>query len=205
MIGRAYRRAIDVGTDLVQRAGLRPNGVTLLALAIGLVACAVFLWNGNVRLFACLLLAAGFLDHLDGSLARRLRLESRFGGYLDAICDRVNDSAVLLALAWRTSYWALCMLMVIASYSVSYAKARAAVEAPVSNLGWPHLMGREERVIGLSATLLLWGFFPSVRPAGFDLLQWGLGLMTIGMAATAVRRVFYARAILTAVPVDLPR
>lgn len=193
MIARAYSGAIDFGARLAAGAGLTPNQITLLGLAFGLAACALWLWAGNPFLFAALLLAGGYFDALDGAVARRLNRQTLWGGYLDALCDRVFDSAVLFSLAWKTSHWAVCMLALIGAYSVSYAKARAALEVPVSNLGWPHLMGREERVLGLALTLVLWGSFPDFRPAGRDLFVWCLGLMTAGMFLTAGLRFLHAR------------
>jgi phosphatidylglycerophosphate synthase len=200
MIAKAYSRMIDVGASLLAAAGLRPNQVTLLALLFGLAACALWMWNGNPFLFAALLLAGGYLDALDGAVARKTNRQTRWGGYLDAMGDRIFDSAVLFTLAWKTSHWALCMLTVIGGYSVSYTKARAALEVPVSNLGWPHLMGREERVLGMVLTLVLWGLFPGVRFAGFDLLVWGLAIMTAGMFFTTARRFLYARELLLKAP-----
>lgn len=193
MIARAYSGAIELGARLAARSGLSPNQITLLGLAFGLAACALWAWTGNPFLFAALLLAGGYLDALDGAVARRLNRQTRWGGYLDALCDRVFDSAVLFALAWKTSHWAVCMLALIGAYSVSYAKARAALEVPVSNLGWPHLMGREERVVGLVLVLVLWGSFPDFRPAGFDLFVWGLSVMTAGMFLTTSLRFLHAR------------
>lgn len=193
MIAKAYSRVIEVGARALAGAGLLPNHVTLLGLAFGLAACGVWVWTGNPFLFAALLLAGGYLDALDGAVARKLKRQTLWGGYLDALCDRVFDSAVLFALAWKTSHWAVCMLALVGAYTVSYAKARAALEVPVSNLGWPHLMGREERVLGLVLTLLLWGAFPGFRLAGFDLLFWCLVVMTAGMFLTAGLRFLYAR------------
>lgn len=196
MIGRLYRRVIDAGSQPLARWRVDPNHVTVTALACGLIACAAWLWTGNPFVFAGLLLLGGYLDALDGAVARRTNRETPLGGYLDAVSDRVFESAVLFSLAWRTSHWPICMLMAIGGYSVSYAKARAAMEVSVSNLGWPHLMGREERVIGLVLTLVVWGLFREARLAGYDLLTWGLGIMTAGMFFTTIRRFFYARSLM---------
>lgn len=204
MIGAIYKRTIDIGAGALASRRVNPNHVTAVALVLGLIACAVFLITANAFLFAGLLLLGGYLDTLDGAVARKTHRETRFGGYFDAVSDRVFDSAVLFSLAWRTSHWPICMLMAIGGYSVSYAKARAALEVPVSNLGWPHLMGREERVIGLVLTLSVWAAFPGLRIAGFDLLVWGLGIMTCGMAITAVRRFLYARTLMLKSPSEAP-
>jgi phosphatidylglycerophosphate synthase len=196
MMGRLYRRAIAGGAALLAPTGIHPNQVSMLALAIGIASCALFVWNGNPLLFAMLMIAGGYLDTLDGEVARLTHQQTAFGAYLDAMSDRIFDSAALFAIAVVTGRWPLCMAMALGGFMVSYAKARAGMEAPISNLGWPHLMGREERVIGLALTLAAWGLFPGARVGPVDLLSFGIGLMTIGLAVTAVRRMLYAKALL---------
>lgn len=198
MIGALYRSAIGAGARALAPTGIHPNHVTLIALAVGLASCGLFLWTRDAALFAVVMIAGGYLDTLDGEVARLTNRRTPFGGYLDAVSDRIFDSAVLFTIAFVADRWLLCMAMAVGGFMVSYAKARAAMEAPISNLGWPHLMGREERVIGLAATLFLWSLFPAVRVGPFDLLSCGLGLMTAGLAVTAVRRMLYAREILAA-------
>jgi phosphatidylglycerophosphate synthase len=198
MIGTLYRGAIRAGARALVPTGLHPNQVTMLALAVGLASCAIYLWTRNAALFAALMIAGGYLDTLDGEVARLTNQRTPFGGYLDAVSDRIFDSTVLFTIAFVADRWLLCMAMAVGGFMVSYAKARAAMEAPISNLGWPHLMGREERVIGLAATLLLWSLYPGVRVGPFDILACGLALMTLGLVITAVRRIRYAAALLDA-------
>lgn len=174
------------------RMGLHANQITLLALGIGLAACVLFAVTGQRVVFAALLLAGGYFDTLDGAVARLRNAATRTGGYLDAICDRAFDAAVLFTLALNSGHWGLCMLVAMASYSVSYAKARAALEAPASNLGWPHVMGREERVITLVLTIALWGAAPGFRLWGADALEIGLSIMLAGLVITIGQRVAYA-------------
>lgn len=197
MIARAYRRSIEVGATPLVRAGCSPNQVSLLSIAVVIAACAVFVVTRDPLLFAPLVLVGGFLDALDGEVARRSGRVTRFGGYLDALCDRAFDAAVMLAIAWVSDHWAVCMLAVIGSYSVSYSKARAALELPVSNTGWPDLLGREARIVALVAGLAVWGLVPELRPGGQDLLFWWLGAMTAGLFVTTAQRFHHAHALLS--------
>jgi phosphatidylglycerophosphate synthase len=84
-------------TPVAQRTPLSPNAVTLLALALNLIAAALFL--RRLFLVALPLIAlAGFADALDGVVARLKQQESRFGDFLDHVCDRISDTA--LAACW---------------------------------------------------------------------------------------------------------
>jgi phosphatidylglycerophosphate synthase len=187
------------------RAGLRANQVTLLALIIGLFGCVWFALSGRPLLFAGLLLVGGYFDTLDGAVARLRNAPTRVGGYLDAVSDRLFDASVLFVLALRSGHWPLCMLVAVASYSVSYTKARAALEAPASNLGWPHAMGREERVIALVLTIALWAIFPDAHLLGADVLEVGLYAILAGLVLTTITRVRYAITMLAAVDQQDPR
>jgi len=89
-------------TPLARDFPLSPNEVTLLALLLNAMACVAFL-NGP-RYPAAFLIAlplitvAGFADALDGLVARLQQKESRFGDFLDHVCDRISDTA--LAACW---------------------------------------------------------------------------------------------------------
>ena len=84
-------------TPLARRMPLSPNGITLLALALNLIAAALFL--RRLFLFALPLIAiGGFADALDGVVARLQQKETRFGDFLDHLCDRISDAA--LAACW---------------------------------------------------------------------------------------------------------
>jgi phosphatidylglycerophosphate synthase len=205
MIARAYRRSIQLGAIPLVRAGVSPNQVSLLSIAVVVAGCAVFVATRAPLAFAPLVLLGGFLDALDGEVARRSRRVTRFGGYLDAVCDRVFDSAVLLAIAWVSGRWPVCMLAVIGSYSVSYSKARAALELPIANTGWPDLLGREARIVALVAGLAAWGLAGRFGVAGSAVIAWWLAAMTVGLFITAAQRFRHAYVLLTAADRSAPR
>ena len=95
---------------------LVPNGVTLLALCLGLTAFRQGL-NGNFELAVFCIVLAGFLDAFDGRLARLLKAESPLGAQLDSLSDFVNFgiAPVLLVYLWSLQAtgrfgWAVILL-----------------------------------------------------------------------------------------------
>ena len=79
------------GARVLAALGFTPNRVTLLGVALSgvagwLVATDRLVIAGGVFLFA------GFLDLLDGALARRTGAATRFGGFLDSVGDRLRLS-----------------------------------------------------------------------------------------------------------------
>jgi archaetidylinositol phosphate synthase len=89
---------------LARRIPLSPNAISLIALALNVIA-AVLLFQGR-RQPLDFLIAVGFVsagglaDALDGIVARVQGKTSRFGDFLDHCADRLSD--MLLAICWLT-------------------------------------------------------------------------------------------------------
>jgi CDP-diacylglycerol--glycerol-3-phosphate 3-phosphatidyltransferase len=155
--------ALDPMVALLARTGARPDQVTVLGTLLGVAAGLAF-FEGRSRLAAGLLLLSGLCDVLDGQLARRAGPESRFGAFFDSTLDRLAEAAVLvgimgfylrnlLALVFESSEalaqmakgldpvaWAVmaftAMLALVASFMVSYTRARAEGLGIACKVGW---------------------------------------------------------------------
>ncbi|MBU4222491.1 MAG: CDP-alcohol phosphatidyltransferase family protein, partial [Euryarchaeota archaeon] len=75
--------------------GVNPNTLTLLGLLIS-IAAGIFFAMRDVLAAGFLLLLSGLFDALDGAVARENGRTTRFGGFLDSVCDRFADAAVLI-------------------------------------------------------------------------------------------------------------
>ncbi len=82
-------------------AGLSPNAVTVIGLAIAIAGCAPYIvgtgwlaWAGAAILWQL----AFALDCADGQLARATKRSSRYGGWLDVYCDHIRQSATAIAV-----------------------------------------------------------------------------------------------------------
>ncbi len=100
---------------------LLPNLVTLASLCIGLSAIRYAI-NGDFFKASGFLLLAGFLDGIDGRLARFFNSSSDFGAQLDSLVDFVNFGVVpgFVIYAWVNSYqdvrgldWALVLFFAV--------------------------------------------------------------------------------------------
>ena len=74
-----------------------PQSLTLLSCFLGLMVCPLIIFGSPWIAFIALMLS-GYLDTLDGSLARYLNQVSSKGAALDIVCDRVVEFAVILGL-----------------------------------------------------------------------------------------------------------
>jgi phosphatidylglycerophosphate synthase len=185
-------RALEPLAAQIARSGMSPSAITLAGPILGLLACLFLLRTQAVLPFCVAMTAVGCLDGLDGAVARASGRVTRFGAYLDAICDRYVEAMAVLAVAYVTGYWVLSMAVLVGALLVSYAKARAAMEVSVSNQEWPDLMERTERsllfIAGLAASALIpW------RPLGRDLFWWTLVVLALLIHVTVVQRVLRAR------------
>ena len=134
--------------------GVTPNQVTVLGLAVALVSAWLYAgWDGDrLRLVygALTILLSGFLDAIDGVLARGTGRASRFGGFLDSLADRYSDAMVLSGI----TVGGLCslpagLLALTGSLMVSYARSRAEAEGvEMAGVGF---FERAERMIFLAA------------------------------------------------------
>ena len=86
------------------RVPLTPNQVTLIALAIGLLAAFCFARGGWLSgvVGALLLQWSAVIDCCDGEVARLTFLESTSGYYLDIVCDNIVHVAVFAGIAWSS-------------------------------------------------------------------------------------------------------
>lgn len=202
MIDGLFKTHIDPLWERLARplaaAGLTPNQVTLIGLLLVALNVAAFALHRSLLLLGLGLAVAFAFDALDGAVARIRDLSSRRGGYLDAVTDRYQELAVMLALGWASGAWVAVLVGTAGAYLTSYAKARAAMEIPVDNDRWPDLFERQERIIFLCALMILDGtVFRWIGIAAAGLVA-GLWIYAVLTHVTALQRGLRAWGLLVA-------
>ncbi len=79
------------------RHGITPNQISVLALIAG-IACAYLYYRGDFVIGSVLLLVSAVLDLVDGSVARQMNSQTKFGAVFDWIVDKYVDALVLLGV-----------------------------------------------------------------------------------------------------------
>jgi CDP-diacylglycerol--glycerol-3-phosphate 3-phosphatidyltransferase len=133
------------------------------------------------------------VDTIDGQVARNGAMVTRFGAFYDSTLDRIGDGATFAGVgtylmfapdvAYRELSVIVCMVGIIASLVVSYARARA------EGLGLDCKVGiaqRAERILLLGIPPLLFGAGP-----GSIYLQVIVVLLTVLALITVVQRIVY--------------
>lgn len=179
---RAGRRLFRPLVELLARARVAPNAVTLAALPFS-IAAAWFFASGRFVWAGVALAAGGLCDLLDGELSRLSGRQSDLGAFLDSTVDRFSEALVFIGIAWHfRASPTLALLAVVAlvlSLMVSYVRARAEGLGRDCSVGW------FERPVRL--LLLLFGALVPIR----GLLLLALGVIALGSAFTVGQRLFH--------------
>jgi CDP-diacylglycerol---glycerol-3-phosphate 3-phosphatidyltransferase len=148
-IGTGGKWLLDRIVGALAATGVNPNLLTFFGLLVNFAAAASFA-IGNFRTGAIIIFFAGFLDMLDGQVARRQNRVTAFGAFYDSTLDRYADMALYMGLlvyysvSGRTPYVILAAVATAGSVMVSYARARAESLIPLCKVGF---MERPERLV----------------------------------------------------------
>jgi len=187
-------------TPLARHCPLSPNAITLLALLLNILAALAIL-QGPAHPIAFLIAIvmttiAGIGDALDGIVARLQHRESRFGDFLDHVCDRISDT--LLAACWMIANGvreAIVVTAVIAIMLNGYIGTQ--IEASFGERNYEYL-GRGEFVLALiifpiASFILFTGGWSSIVLAGAAIAEWMTLLLLLFAILGIVQRVAVAR------------
>jgi CDP-diacylglycerol---glycerol-3-phosphate 3-phosphatidyltransferase len=152
------------------RTPLTPNAVTFIGVLIqGGVAWLIV--DGQLVLAGFIAILAALLDVFDGALAKAKGLVTKFGAFLDSTTDRLSDALFFAPIAWlygvspnipeRDEPWvaAVALVALVASFLVSYVKARAEAVGMDAKVG---IAERAERVILVIVALVFNDLLPAI-------------------------------------------
>jgi CDP-diacylglycerol--glycerol-3-phosphate 3-phosphatidyltransferase len=169
---------------------IHPNVLTLVGVIIN-IGAAWALARGRFVLAGVVMIVANIFDFIDGKVAHRLQLQSRFGAFWDSTLDRFSDLALLVGLIYlystlgRSDYVLIAALTLIFSIMTSYARARAESLVEKCKVGF---MERPERIV-----LFMIGAFTNRMAA----VLWVILVLSVLAVAN---RIYYTYLALNALP-----
>ena len=183
ILRKTFSGLLDTIAGFLLGLGLKPNHITLAGLCGNIIAAVLI---GSGRLMAGGLMAAlmGPLDAVDGAMARKIGVPTRFGGFLDSVIDRYDEllllGGVLVYFTRGGNTWGIYLTYAAAAGSVlvSYMRARAEALGFDGKVG---LLTRVERYIILILGLLL------------NWIIYSVGIIAILGNVTAIQRLLYVR------------
>jgi phosphatidylglycerophosphate synthase len=178
------------------RAGLTPNGLTLIGFAIttiGAILVGLQLWvvAGLVVFFG------GVFDMFDGTLARATGQASRLGAFMDSVFDKLGEIIVFLGvIAGMLAAGATDVPILVAaaamgaSIMVSYARAKSDGLGYSSGMGLAAIgvMPREVRLVIISLGIVL-----TWTGLGLSAIEFALGIILVGAVITVIQRIVFVR------------
>jgi len=182
-------RAIDPWVSAFDRLGLSPNAVSVLAFLLSILAGVTFYLAGSDPLWyvagAVLVAGNGWLDVVDGALAREQGVASDAGDLLDHVLDRYADIAILVGLAASIDRYALGLAAVTGVLMTSYLGTQT--QAVGIDRTYGGLLGRADRLVlvGLAAPAEA---FVRETVLGLGVVGWLLALFAVVGHLTAVQR-----------------
>lgn len=189
-VERVFFAATNPISGWLLKIHIRPNTITTIGALLVVISAAAFAF-GYIRWGGILLLASGIVDTFDGQVARQGGMVSKFGAFYDSTLDRVGDGATFIGIAayllhapgvaWRIETATLCMVAILMSLLVSYARARAEGLGIDCKVG---IVQRAERLLAIGIPSVLVG--PNAL-----MLQIIVALLALLSTVTVVQRFVY--------------
>lgn len=102
--GRKYvNPIIEKGADFFIKCKLSANKVTIIALIVGL-STSVFIYFDKTIIAAIVLWLSGYLDAVDGAVARKCKSSSSLGTLLDILSDRIVEIGMIISIGLKYEY-----------------------------------------------------------------------------------------------------
>ncbi len=109
---------IESGANFFIKLKLSANDVTTLALILGIIS-SVFLYFDKNVLAVVILWTSGYLDAIDGAIARKTSTSSSFGTVLDITFDRVVEIGIILVVGLKFVDTRFSLIVLLASILLS--------------------------------------------------------------------------------------
>jgi archaetidylinositol phosphate synthase len=181
-------RALEPFVALSDRVGLTPDGVSLIAFGFAVAAGAAFtlaepLWY---VLGAVFVFVNGWLDLLDGALAREQGVDSKGGDLLDHVLDRYADIAVIAGLAAGIGQYLLGLVAVTGVLMTSYLGTQ--IQAVGLGREYGGLLGRADRLALIGIAGVAAAVVPGPLVVGLGVVGLLLVLFAVVGHFTALQR-----------------
>ncbi|MBK5114723.1 MAG: CDP-alcohol phosphatidyltransferase family protein [Candidatus Heimdallarchaeota archaeon] len=207
----AYKKITEPMGKFFGKLNISPNTITMISGLFAIATATMYSFNGRVGSFEfwwligfALSILTGFIDVIDGSVARAMGKTTMFGKVLDPVMDRFAEFCFLIGISIGIysfepleSFWAPIATIPVAAWCLfsfagmifaSYARARGESVARV-NVESVGIMERREKLIILFIGNLLYYWF------NVALI---LAIILVGILSfiTTIQRMVYIRKIM---------
>ncbi len=161
---------------ILSRIGFKPWHFTLLGFLFSIVYLYAIRCN-SIALSILFLLASGFMDVVDGALAKALGTVSKSGAYLDSMIDRLED------IVYYVGFIILGFNKYIVSFALGLTITLTYSKARLENLGIANprisLFERSDRIVILALILALYIFSAEASKTLLNLYTLALAIVVL--------------------------
>jgi|AntDeeMinimDraft_5_1070356.scaffolds.fasta_scaffold00062_20 archaetidylinositol phosphate synthase len=190
-------RLLQPWVRTAQALGMSPDAVSVVAFALALAAGGLYWYAGPAVAATPVLYAVGavcvafngWLDIVDGELARAQDVASEGGDLLDHVLDRYADVAIIVGLAAGIGRYDLGLAAVTGVLLTSYLGTQA--QAVGLDRVYAGVLGRADRLALAGAVGLLMAVYPDPLPVpvvDLTLVGWLLVVFAVVGHVTALQR-----------------
>lgn len=113
-----FDRTFNKGAIIFLNVGLKPTHITIIAALIGIIGAIAFGYDKMI-LAILLLWISGYLDAVDGAMARKSNQTSPVGTLLDIWLDRVVEISYIVAFSIKCSDANFSLLLLVCTIVLS--------------------------------------------------------------------------------------
>ncbi len=175
-----FKILIEGPANIFIKLHIHPNQISFLAFLVSILGAICFAFP-NLFMFNYTILTpkwyifwgwvpvllfgiGGYIDILDGTVARKTNEVSLYGGFLDSTLDRLSDGFIILGLVMGNTIWPWAdssgklnalfgIIALLVVLLISYVRSRAEIEGvEMVGIGF---MERPERVLFILASYLI--------------------------------------------------
>ena len=187
-----YRRKVDFFLEpIAKKIGIEANYISYLSLIFAIISAIFIYFSPHYHYFLFFssfsILINGFLDAIDGKIARMRKKESKKGDFIDHAIDRFSDAFIIGGIAisqWCNKF--IGVVAVIAVLLTSYMGTQA--QAIGYKRVYGGLLGRADRLIILFIAMIIQYFVLEVY--SFYLIEWVMIYFILAGIVTIIQRYY---------------
>jgi archaetidylinositol phosphate synthase len=190
-------RALGPFVGAADAVGLTPNGVSVIAFGVAVAAGGAFYLATSLAYVvgAVCVFLNGWLDLVDGALAREQGVASDAGDFLDHVLDRYADIVIIAGLAAGVGRYGLGFAAVTGVVMTSYLGTQ--IQAVGLGRAYGGLVGRADRLALMGLTAVVAAAVPGPLVSGLSAVALLLAFFAVVGHLTALQRFWGAWSDLT--------
>ncbi|WP_136588987.1 CDP-alcohol phosphatidyltransferase family protein [Salinigranum halophilum] len=190
-------RALGPFVSAADALGLTPNGVSVIAFGVAVAAGGVFYLATPLAYVvgAVCVFLNGWLDLVDGALAREQGVASDAGDFLDHVLDRYADIVIIAGLAAGVGRYGLGFAAVTGVVMTSYLGTQ--IQAVGLGRAYGGLVGRADRLALMGLTAVVAAVVSGPLVSGLTVVGLLLAFFAVVGHLTALQRFWGAWSDLT--------